>query len=56
MWYAGIDWADQHHDVVVIDEAGHPPGAQAGGTAPLATGNQACLLLHSPSEREGYAS
>jgi len=21
MWYAGIDWADQHHDVVVIDEA-----------------------------------
>jgi transposase len=23
MWYAGIDWADQHHDVVVLDEAGH---------------------------------
>lgn len=23
MWYAGIDWADRHHDVVVIDEAGH---------------------------------
>jgi transposase len=22
MWYAGIDWADQHHDVVVIDETG----------------------------------
>jgi transposase len=22
MWYAGIDWADQHHDVVVIDEQG----------------------------------
>lgn len=22
MWYAGIDWADQHHDVVVIDERG----------------------------------
>ena len=22
MWYAGIDWADHHHDVVVIDEAG----------------------------------
>ena len=22
MWFAGIDWADQHHDVVVIDEAG----------------------------------
>jgi transposase len=22
MWFAGIDWADQHHDVVVIDEEG----------------------------------
>jgi len=23
MMYAGLDWADDHHDVVVIDEAGH---------------------------------
>jgi transposase len=23
MWYAGIDWAETKHDVVVIDEAGH---------------------------------
>jgi transposase len=22
MWYAGIDWADQHHDIVIIDEQG----------------------------------
>jgi transposase len=22
MWFAGIDWADAHHEVVVIDEAG----------------------------------
>jgi hypothetical protein len=22
MWFAGIDWADAHHDVVVMDEAG----------------------------------
>ena len=22
MWYAGLDWADAHHDAVVIDEAG----------------------------------
>jgi hypothetical protein len=22
MWYAGIGWADDHHDAVVIDEAG----------------------------------
>src|SRR5437763_3534394 len=23
MWYTGIDWADDHHDAVVIDEKGH---------------------------------
>ena len=23
MWYAGIDWADQHHDVAVIDDLGN---------------------------------
>jgi transposase len=22
MWYAGVDWADTHHDIVVIDEMG----------------------------------
>ncbi|MBO0780835.1 MAG: IS110 family transposase [Ktedonobacteraceae bacterium] len=22
MWFAGIDWADRHHDLVVIDETG----------------------------------
>jgi transposase len=26
MWFAGIDWADQHHDVVVIDAAGQRVG------------------------------
>lgn len=28
MWYAGVDWADQHHDVVVIDEQGKQLGAR----------------------------
>lgn len=23
MWYAGLDWADTKHDVVIIDDAGH---------------------------------
>lgn len=23
MWYAGIDWSDTHHDLLVIDDAGH---------------------------------
>jgi len=27
MWFAGLDWADQHHDLVVIDEAGRQVGS-----------------------------
>jgi transposase len=27
MWYAGIDWADTHHDALVIDEKGHQVGS-----------------------------
>src|SRR5947209_859124 len=27
MWFAGIDWADSHHDALVIDEAGVPVGS-----------------------------
>jgi transposase len=26
MWFAGIDWADQHHEVVVLDAAGQRVG------------------------------
>ncbi len=26
MWYAGIDWANEHHDVLVIDEQGRQVG------------------------------
>jgi transposase len=26
MWFAGLDWADRHHDLVVIDETGHKVG------------------------------
>src|SRR6266511_5386516 len=28
MWYAGIDWSDQHHDVVVIDADGRKVAAR----------------------------
>jgi transposase len=28
MWYVGLDWADTHHDVDVLDEHGHRVGAQ----------------------------
>src|SRR6266853_5910412 len=27
MWYAGIDWADDHHDALVIDEKGRQVGS-----------------------------
>jgi hypothetical protein len=26
MWYAGIDWADEKHDLLVLDEVGHQVG------------------------------
>jgi transposase len=28
MWYVGLDWADTHHDVVVLDEAGRRAGSR----------------------------
>lgn len=28
MWYVGLDWADTHHDVAVLDEAGRRVGAR----------------------------
>jgi transposase len=27
MWYAGIDWANDHHDALVLDEKGHQVGS-----------------------------
>ena len=29
MWYAGIDWANEHHDALVIDEQGRQVGTLA---------------------------
>jgi len=28
MWYVGIDWADTHHDVLVLDDAGRRTGSR----------------------------
>ena len=28
MWYIGLDWADTHHDVDVLDEAGKRVGSR----------------------------
>jgi transposase len=27
MWFAGVDWADEHHDVAIVDETGRQQGA-----------------------------
>jgi hypothetical protein len=27
MWYAGIDWANDHHDALIIDEKGRQVGS-----------------------------
>ncbi len=27
MWFAGVDWADTHHDVLVIDETSRQVGS-----------------------------
>ena len=27
MWFVGVDWADTHHDVLVIDEASRQVGS-----------------------------
>ncbi len=28
MWYVGLDWADEHHDLVILDEAGRQAGSR----------------------------
>jgi len=28
MWFAGIDWANAHHDIVIIDETGRQVGTR----------------------------
>jgi Transposase len=28
MWFAGIDWANAHHDIVIIDETGRQVGSR----------------------------
>jgi transposase len=28
MWYVGLDWADTHHDVAVLNESGQHVGAR----------------------------
>lgn len=46
MWYAGIDWADEHHDVLVIDEAGHQVGSRRVAHSPAGLAELTSFLCH----------
>jgi transposase len=47
MWFAGIDWADDHHDVVVIDADGHPVGTRRVPHTPAGLNDLTDFLLFS---------
>jgi hypothetical protein len=50
MWFAGIDWADDHHDVVVIDADGHQLGTRRVAHTPAGLSDLTDLsLLHQRS-------
>jgi transposase len=57
MWFVGIDWADTHHDVLVIDEAGRPVGSRRVMHSPQGLKELQALLLSisSPSRKEELA-
>jgi transposase len=45
MWYVGLDWADTHHDVVVLDEAGRRVGSQRFAHSPEGLNDLKQLVL-----------
>ena len=45
MWFAGIDWADDHHDVVVIDADGHQLGTRRVSHTPAGLSDLTDFLL-----------
>jgi hypothetical protein len=49
MWYAGIDWADTHHDVVVIDEMGQRVGTLRVAHSPDGMAKLTTFLLNIPT-------
>jgi len=57
MWYAGIDWADTHHDALVLDEKGHQRGSVRVDHTPegLAKLNTFLETISGPLEKEQMA-
>lgn len=45
MWYVGLDWADTHHDMVVLDDAGHRVGSQRFAHSPEGLNELKQLML-----------
>src|ERR1700736_2523779 len=57
MWYAGIDWANDHHDAVVIDEKGHQVGSLRIDHSPQGMSKLHTFLeqITGPHQRENLA-
>jgi transposase len=57
MWYAGIDWADTHHDALVLDEQGHQRGSVRVDHTPeeLAKLNTFLETISGPDQKEQMA-
>jgi transposase len=57
MWFAGIDWADTHHDVLVIDDAGRQVGSRRVTHNPkgLTELNDFLLSITGPERKEEIA-
>lgn len=57
MWYAGIDWADTHHDALVLDEKGHQRGSVRVEHTPegLAKLNTFLATFSGPEQKEQMA-
>jgi transposase len=57
MWFAGVDWADTHHDVVVIDDAGRHVGVRRVAHTPkgLTELQEFLLAISGPDRKEELA-
>src|SRR6266571_1266404 len=57
MWFAGVDWADAHHDVMVIDDAGRKVGGRRVTHTPegLTELNEFLFSITGPDRKEELA-
>lgn len=57
MWFAGVDWADAHHDVLVIDDAGRQVGVRRVTHSPkgLIELQEFLLAITGPERKEELA-